>query len=134
MQNAYVSFDFEGRIIIIQCSTDNKMKNICQKYANKLGRNVNSLIFLYGGSLINFQLSFKEQANIIDKERKQMSVLVYKNENDLSCPKCGEKINLNSDKINDIKASINNISDMLKGLKFNIENIIKISSEEAIKF
>jgi len=45
-----------------------------------------------------------------------------------------EKINLNSDKINDIKASINNISDMLKGLKFNIENIIKISSEEAIKF
>jgi len=45
-----------------------------------------------------------------------------------------EKINLNSDKINDIKASINNISDMLKGLKFSIENIIKISSEEAIKF
>ena len=134
MQKANVSFDFEGRIVKIQCSTDDKMKDICQKYANKIERNVNSLIFLYGGSNLNYQLSFKEQANIIDKERNEMSVLVYKNENDLSCPKCGEKINLNSDKINDIKTSINNISDTIKGLKFSIENIIKISSEEAVKF
>jgi surface protein len=134
MQNANVSFDFEGRIVKIQCSTDDKMKDICQKYANKIERNVNSLIFLYGGSNLNYQLSFKEQANIIDRERNEMSVLVYKNENELSCPKCGEKINLNSDKINDIKTSINNINDTIKGLKFSIENIIKISSEEAVKF
>ena len=133
MQKANVSFDFEGRIVKIQCSTDDKMKDICQKYANKIQRNVNSLIFLYGGSNLNFQLSFTDQANIIDKERNEMSVLVYKNENDLSCPKCGEKINLNSDKINDIKASINNINDTVKGLKFNLENIIKISTEEMVK-
>ena len=130
MQKANVSFDFEGRIVKIQCSTDDKMKDICQKYANKIERNVNSLIFLYGGSNLNYQLSFKEQANIIDKERNEMSVLVYKNENELSCPKCGEKINLNSDKINDIKTSINkvndlksatsNINDTIKGLKFSI--------------
>ena len=133
MQKANVSFDFEGRIVEIQCSTDDKMKDICQKYANKIQRNVNSLIFLYGGSNLNFQLSFKDQANIIDKERNEMSVLVYKNENDLSCPKCGERINLNSDKINDIKTSINNINDTVKGLKFNLENIIKISTEEIVK-
>ena len=134
MQKVNVSFDFEGRIVKIQCSTDDKMKDICQKYANKIERNLNSLIFLYGGNNLNFELSFKEQANIIDKERNEMSVLVYKNENELSCPKCGEKINLNSDKINDIKTSINNINDTIKGLKFSIENIIKISSEEAVKF
>ena len=133
MQKANVSFDFEGRIVKIQCSTDDKMKDICQKYANKIQRNVNSLIFLYGGSNLNFQLSFKEQTNIIDKERNEMSVLVYKSENDLSCPKCGEKINLNSDKVNDIKSSINNINDTVKGLKFNLENIIRISTEEMVK-
>ena len=133
MQKANVSFDFEGRIVKIQCSTDDKMKDICQKYANKIERNVNSLIFLYGGSNLNYQLSFKEQANIIDKERNEMSVLVYKNENDLSCPKCGERINLNSDKINDIKTSINNINDTVKGANLIIENIIRISTEEMVK-
>ena len=133
MQKANVSFDFEGRIVKIQCSTDDKMKDICQKYANKIQRNVNSLIFLYGGSNLNFQLSFKEQANVIDKERNEMSVLVYKNENDLSCPKCGEKINLNSDKINDIKSSIQIINDTVKDAKLMIESTIKISSEDAVK-
>ena len=134
MSNASVEYTFEGKVVKIQCSRDDKMKDICEKYSNKIGRNVNSLVFLYGGSHLNFELSFKAQANIIDKERNEMSVLVYKNEDELSCPKCGEKINLNSEKINDIKTSINNISDMLKGVKFTIENIIKISSEEAVKF
>ena len=78
MSNAIVIFTFEGINIKIQCSTDDLMKDICQKYANKIGRNVNSLVFLYGGSNLNFQLSFKEQANIIDKERNEMNVLVYK--------------------------------------------------------
>ena len=78
MSNAIVIFIFEGINIKIQCSTDDLMKDICQKYANKIGRNINSLVFLYGGSNLNFQLSFKEQANIIDKERNEMNVLVYK--------------------------------------------------------
>ena len=78
MSNAIVTFTFEGINIKIQCSTDDLMKDICQKYANKIGRNINSLVFLYGGSNLNFQLSFKEQANIIDKERNEMNVLVYK--------------------------------------------------------
>ena len=134
MSNANVSFDFEGRLVKIQCSTDDKMKDICQKYANKIGRNLNSLIFLYGGSNLNFESSFKNQANILDKERNEMCVLVYKNEDELACPKCGEKIKLNSEKINDIKTLINNINDMLKGAKFTLDYIIKISSEEAVKF
>ena len=78
MSNAIVIFIFEGINIKIQCSTDDLMKDICQKYANKIGRNINSLVFLYGGSNLNFQLSFKEQANIIDKERNEMNILVYK--------------------------------------------------------
>ena len=53
------------------------MKDICQKLATKIERNLNSLVFLYGGSNLNFQLSFKDQANIIDKERNEMNILVY---------------------------------------------------------
>jgi surface protein len=109
------------------------MKDICQKLATKIERNVNSLVFLYGGSNLNFQLSFKDQANIIDKERNEMKVLVYKNESDeLSCPKCGEKINLNTEKINDIKSSIKNIDDTIRGAKLMIESIIKICTMDVV--
>ena len=105
------------------------MKDICQRYSNKIDKNINSLIFLYGGNQINFQLKFKDQANIIDKERNEMKVLVYKNEDyQLICPKCGEKIKLNTDKIDDIILSINNIKDTIIGSKLIIENIIKTSS------
>ena len=71
MSDACVIFSLEGTDIKIQCSTEDKMKDICQNYSNKIGKYFNSLIFLYGGSHLNFQLSFKDQANRIDKERKK---------------------------------------------------------------
>ena len=75
-----VIYNFGGIDVVIQCSKDEKMKDICQRYANKIQKNLNSLIFLYGGKQLNFNLSFKEQANGLDKERNEMKVLVYKNE------------------------------------------------------
>jgi len=75
-----VIFIFGGIEVIIQCTKEEKMKEICQRYVNKIEKNLNSLIFLYGGKQLNFNLSFKEQANGLDKERNEMKVLVYKNE------------------------------------------------------
>ena len=133
MTKASVIFNFQGVDILIQCSNEDIMKDICQKFASKIKRNVNSLVFLYEGSNLNFQLSFKDQANIIDKERNEMKVLVYKNESDeLICPKCGEKINLNTEKINDIKSSIKNIDDTIRGAKLMIESIIKICTMDVV--
>ena len=131
MTETNVIFNFEGIDVIIQCSKNEKMKDICQKYVNKIYKNINSLIFLYGGNqIINFNLNFNEQANIIDKERNIMKILVYKNEdNECICPKCGEKIKLNSEKIDDIILSINNIKDKINGTKSNIDNIIKLSTD-----
>jgi len=126
-----VIFDFEGREVIIQCKKDEKMKDICQRYVNKINRTINSLIFLYGGKQLNFNLNFNEQANTIDKERNIMKVLVYKNEEDeYICPKCGEKIKFNIK--DDIILSINNIKDVIDSIKFNIDNIIRISSDNFI--
>ena len=75
-----VIFIFGGIEVIIQCTKEEKMKEICQRYVNKIEKNLNSLIFLYGGKQLNFNLSFKEQANGLDKERNEVKVLVYKNE------------------------------------------------------
>jgi hypothetical protein len=129
MSNASVEFTFEGKVVKIQCSRDDKMKDICEKYANKIEINLNSLVFSYGGSHLNFQLKFKDQVNAIDKERNEISVLVYKKEDEFSCHKSGEKLNLNSEEIKDINTSISNINDKEKDVKLTLENNIKKSSE-----
>ncbi len=129
MSEANVIFTLEGSDLTIQCSKTDKMKDICQRYAIKAEKNINTLIFLYGGNQLNPELTFEAQATSIDKERKIMQVLVYKNEaNGFACPKCGEKIQFNTEKIDDIISSINNIKDTIDGAKLIIENIIKISS------
>lgn len=125
MSNANVNFNFEGRNVTIQCSQNEKMRDICQRYGTKIGINHNSLLFLYGGNQLNFNLSFNEQANSIDKKNNVMNILVYKNEsNDFACPKCGEKIKLNLEKFNSIILSYDKIKEAIKGIIFQIDNII----------
>ena len=92
MLEANAIFTLDGVSLQIQCSPNDTLKDICQKYANKIQRNINSLIFLYGGNELNYNLKFKDV--IIVKESKEMKILVYsKIIDDFICPKCGEKIN-----------------------------------------
>ena len=133
MGNANVIFVLDGIEVKIQCSKDDKMKEICEKYATKIEADVNSLIFLYGGGQLNLDLCFKEQASSIDNDKDEMTVLVYKKETEgFICPKCGEKIDLNTKNIDEIILSNNNIIDALTGAKIQIENIIKNSSVNSI--
>jgi len=131
MSQAKVIFVYEGREVIIQCIKDEKMKDICQKYVNKINKDINSLVYLYGGNQLNFNLNYNEQANIIDKERNIMKVLVYDN-NEYICNKCGEKIKIKKEKIDNIILSINNMNDTINGIKLNIDNIIKISKDNLV--
>ena len=131
MSQAKVIFVYEGREVIIQCIKDEKMKDICQKYVNKINKDINSLVYLYGGNQLNFNLNYNEQANIIDKERNIMKVLVYDN-NEYICNKCGEKIKIKKEKIDNIILSINNMNDTINGIKLSIDNIIKISKDNLV--
>ena len=125
MSNANVIFTLDGIDVTVQCLPNEKMKDICQRYATKIQTNLNSLLFLYGGNKMNYELSFKDQINSIDKNNNIMKVLVYRTENDeLKCPKCGEKININTGKIKDIISLNDNIKDTLIGIKASLENII----------
>ena len=133
MEKAKVIFNLEGIDVAMQCSTENRMKDICQKFSTKVQKNVNSLIFLYGGSQLDFNLKVREQANSLDKERKEMKILVFTDEaNGFLCPKCGERIKLSTEKIDNIIPSINNIKDILGGAKLIIDNIIKNSVENSV--
>ena len=103
------------------------MKDICNRFAIKNDKNINSLIFLYGGSKINYELTFKQQANSIDNNINQMKIIVCQNENEgLKCKKCGEKIHL--DILDNIIKYNNEQKDTLIEMKDQIDNIIKLNN------
>ena len=134
MSEAKVIFTFEGADLTIQCTSMDKMSDICQKYATKVDKPIDSLIFLYGGNQVNFGLTFKDQATSLDRANNQMKVLVYPNENErLVCPKCGEKIKLKLEELDNIILSYEEIKDSINGIKSTIENMIKTSSNNQLK-
>ena len=45
MIGAYVIFILDEVPLLIQCNENDLMKDICQKYANKIQKNINSLVF-----------------------------------------------------------------------------------------
>ena len=99
-----VIFIYNDINTIILCSGDEKMKEICLKYCFKIQKDINNLIFLYGGTKINLDLTFNQICSQIDKQRKKINILVYnknstiiqnpnsniKEPKDIVCPQCGE--------------------------------------------
>ena len=45
MLEANVIFTLDGVDVTIQCSKEDKIKDICQKFGNKVQKNLNSLFF-----------------------------------------------------------------------------------------
>ena len=122
MSEANVLFILDGVNLSIQCTTEDKMKDICKNYSNKINKKMNSLFFLYEGNKVNFDLSFREQANFTDRNNHQMKILVNE---------CDEKNNLNSEKLVEIISSNNEIGDSIIGIKLQIDNIIKTLSNNS---
>ena len=117
MADPIVIFNFESSDITVQCSKNETMRNIIQRFGSKIQKNSNSFIYLYGDGQVNFELTFEEQANQIDKENNKMKILVYENENNEKLEKL-----LNSD---------NNSNEMKN--KNIIKGIIEISTNDINK-
>ena len=92
----------------IQCKLNDKIKDICQSYLNKINEDKNNIYFSYNGNAgnnFNEELTFQEMMNEEDKKRNKMNILAFKNEikqevkdiiksKDIICPKCGESIKI----------------------------------------
>ena len=102
-------FNYNGIKTIIQCNLDNKIKDICKNYLNKINEDKNNIYFSYNGNAgnnFNEELTFQEMINSEDKKRNKMNIVVFKNEieeekeeekdiiksKDVICPECGESI------------------------------------------
>lgn len=51
-----VTFDFNQSKIDIYCKENEMMREICSRYATKLGQDLDSLFFIYSGKKINLNL------------------------------------------------------------------------------
>ena len=109
-------FTYEQQIIKIQCNKNQKMKDICKSLSTKINEDINTLIFLGQGVLINLEKTFNE----ITKENK-ISILVYKADIDI-CPECGRIIN--NKMIDNIISMNNNTNYSLIGIKRQIEQVM----------
>ena len=89
---AEVVFNLEGTNTTIQCNIDEKMKEIINRFLIKINnnKNNNNLFYLYNGTRINKELSFNEQANKLDKNRKKINVI--NNINNSEEPKINKEI------------------------------------------
>ena len=89
---AEVIFHYKGGQTIIQCNYEEKMKDICKKVGIKIEKDINDLIFLYGGSQLDQVLNLNEQMTFDDKQNNKMNVIIY----DRNEPKANTNISTNS--------------------------------------
>ena len=103
---AQIDFFFNGFKTTIQCNINDKFKDIINNYASKTGNNINKVYYLYSGQKIeNYELTFNDISNEIDKERNKMNIQIINGENinennnkikskEIICPICGEDIRI----------------------------------------
>ena len=118
--NITIDFSYDSHIFSIQGKSTEKMKDFYERFFNKAGGDFSQkkIYFSYNGKWGNDSdgsenLTFLEVANMEDKMRKKMNILVAENtnvENDLIvdskeiiCPECGKYILMN---LNNYKVSL----------------------------
>jgi len=74
---AEIIFTYKGKETNIQCNKDEKIKEVCRKYATKIQIDINKILFIYNDYKINENLTFNEHANKEDQKRNKMNILVY---------------------------------------------------------
>ena len=58
-----VIFIYEDQSIIIRSNINQKMKDICQNFCNKINIDMDSLKFLFGDNILNKEKKLKEITN-----------------------------------------------------------------------
>ena len=123
-----VNFLYKGTETMIQCQKNEKMREICNKFGNKVKEiDIKNIYFMYNGNIIDLELEYKDIINEIDKTKNKINVLVeeYKKEElnkneilskEIICPECKENILI---EIDDYKI---NLKGCKNGHKF--ENIL----------
>ena len=107
-----VEFIYCGKNINILCNKNEKMKDIYEKFTNKIQVNKNSICYLYNGDKIDEELALEKLINENNKNKIKILVNLINKENnytkfikskDIICPECKESIRI---KIEDYKIKL----------------------------
>ena len=71
---ATLEFNFEGSIIKIKCSLNERIEEAIKKFIKEAKQKKEDLYFFYGGSFLNENLPFNKLANKADQERKTPAI------------------------------------------------------------
>ena len=122
MSESKVIFSLDNINLIIECSKNDKMQDICQKFSKKINKPFNSLLFIYERNQVNFEQTFQEQIKYNDSTNNEIRIFVYKNED--------KKLleNIKSKYILEIIFSYIDEKIKLKAIKYNkrLQNILNI--------
>ena len=95
-------FIFEKEKIVIKCSNDDYIEDICNKFIRMINAKKNEILFLYKGRKINQHIKINEFINKEDLKNNKLNIFCFKikylskdvyNKNKLKeiiCPECGE--------------------------------------------
>ena len=113
MTEVNVIFLYEGKNIEIQAKREQNMKDIFSSLNNKVSKEVNNIIFLYNGQIINKNLRLEQ----INNKDNKITILVQElvdedtqeeednlDQKNVLCPICGKSCIIN---INDYKIALN---------------------------
>ena len=129
-----IEFIYYGININIKCNLNEKMKDIYNRFMDKVNLKNNNIYYTYNDQILNDEeLTFEEVANIEDKERKKMNIIIYNNiieikekeiikSKNIICPECKENIRMN---INEYKIDLYKCKN-----GHNIKNILLNEFEE----
>ena len=102
-----VIFNYKGKEEAIECSKDERMKDICQRFSLKSKIDLNRIYFIYNGNRINEEVYYNQLINEEDRNKNVMNILVYDENiyqsNGIICPECKENILI---KIKDYKINL----------------------------
>ena len=74
MSQSQIEFSYNGKNTIIQCTEEEKLKDIYKNFKFKAQVEKEILIYIYNGiNLQNEELTFNEIANSEDKKRNKMN-------------------------------------------------------------
>ena len=105
MSDIKIILTYNGNNTIIQCNSDDKIKQIIDRLGNKIDDiDINKIYLLYNGKKINVDYKIGDIINDLDKNKKEMNIIInntddttinnknIKKSKDIICPECKENI------------------------------------------
>ena len=115
-----VEFIYNGIQTVMNSIPEEKIKYTCIKFADTIGRDINSILFIYNGQIVNIDFTFVQYMDIEIEKSSRMTLLVKEITNSAPTP-TGNTIDISSEKY-----ELRNKIDLLNR---DIREIIKILNE-----